>query len=415
MFIRTLPPSSKMINPLLSIFKKFKWKKLILIIVQNETYLRMESEFIEKSKKLNLTITNKIYLNPSFNQFEMNNKIQQLISETHHLTRIYVLFTGTSISIQLTKQLYFKQPKIFNEFLLISLIYDEIYSSFDEQNKFNDLILKELKDYNFNGTPIYDALTIITPYASVNLNYNDFLKQILEKSTNSKPSRYDALAYDSVLIYANALNKTLSNNGSSTDSQQIINYILNQTYESKFGFCDHIDLNGDADGNYSVLIFKKNSKRIKLIQIDSENQPYFNNLQQVARFRRLKESDFFKILIDEEAGDWNLKIYNIQDEPKCGFNGENCRTQIYLVIFAFAFSLFIIFMIFFWFLIKFLKDHEEIEAKHWKINLNDVHILDVDKNQDKLEVIKAIKVKFLFFSNYFKIIFKLVIFKSNLI
>uniref|UniRef100_A0A182MJ61 Receptor ligand binding region domain-containing protein n=1 Tax=Anopheles culicifacies TaxID=139723 RepID=A0A182MJ61_9DIPT len=65
-----------------------------------------------------------------------------------------------------------------------------------------------------------------------------------------------AYLYDAVHLYANALMQVLLSGGSPKNGSAIIEAIKGRAYMSAMGYLVHIDENGDATGNYTILARK---------------------------------------------------------------------------------------------------------------------------------------------------------------
>lgn len=55
------------------------------------------------------------------------------------------------------------------------------------------------------------------------------------------------------MIYARAITEVLELGGDITNGKEVMNRIFNRSYHSIQGFDVHIDANGDAEGNYTVI------------------------------------------------------------------------------------------------------------------------------------------------------------------
>ena len=150
-------------------------------------------------------------------------------------------------------------------------------------------------------------------------------------------SIYAAHLYDSVILYAKALNQSIHNRESSSgeiidiskiarDGREITNNIIKMGgYKSISGNYIHIDATGNSEGNYTAFSVKrKNYTTINKIsgfnftcgyypvevggwsQIQNQNQ----NSEYVLRYNPLYNIEWIN--------------YKPVDEPHCGYDGSKC-------------------------------------------------------------------------------------------
>ena len=376
-----------MVGPLLAFLKKFDWKQFVLIVASNETNLRIKNELLKQAAKHNLTIS-RTYSIDSFYSC-ITDQLKRIVEESCDRTRIYVLLANSLVSIDLIKYLHRIRPKVFRQYAVVLLDYDIVYSSVDEQNYFNSLIDR---GGGGNGFSIYNALFVITPSPATSADFDSFCERVanrtrsLEATRSPRHNMLAALAFDSVMIYANALARALASKANSTEGQQLVAQIRNRTYRSALGFDVRLDSNGDAEGRYVVLTLSGNDSLLNKSRW--RNQPFFANFEQVAIFLKAENSSLPTVHFLKPS--WLINKRQLRDEPECGFGNEKCRKKILLLITAFI-ILFVLLMIGLCGLLKYLI-HAELDIKHWKIDFNDVSVLAIDKNQDCHDVVKTIKV-----------------------
>ncbi|KAK3591719.1 hypothetical protein CHS0354_019484, partial [Potamilus streckersoni] len=165
------------------------------------------------------------------------------------------------------------------------------------------------------------SLLVITPSPPINPNYEDF--KAIVSSYGEKPpfnfpnpfkklrvvSVFAAYLYDAMMLYAEAATAVLNEGGSLTNGTAIIQKICGKTYTGIQGHLSHIDENGDAEGNYTLLSRK---------EIESNLSKY--SMQPVGYFEMDTAIPIFK---PQRAIDWVSGSPPI-DEPPCGYRGERC-------------------------------------------------------------------------------------------
>ncbi|KAK2159123.1 hypothetical protein LSH36_158g05005 [Paralvinella palmiformis] len=111
---------------------------------------------------------------------------------------------------------------------------------------------------------------------------------------------YASYLYDSVLLYARALNETLAEGGDPTNGKTIIAKIRDSSYTSIQGCLQYIDENGDAEGNYTILA--------RLPYDDA-----YSNYSMLPAFK----------LFHDKTIHWVSERPPL-DEPPCGYRGQKC-------------------------------------------------------------------------------------------
>ncbi|CAG2168082.1 unnamed protein product, partial [Oppiella nova] len=223
----------------------------------------------------------------------------------------------------------------------------------------------------------FRAVYMITPTAPINSNYTDF-KQEVNKRSRLSPFNipfhphitiqvpiYAGLAYDAVMIYANALTRVLSMGGSILNGSAILEAIKRKSYKSILGFEVMIDESGDAEGNYTLLALNSRDGDRSMRPVGAF---YHNN------------SDLPTLRLEEDI-DW------IGDgpplaEPHCGFEGEYCEyKRDWKLIFIFSISSFIV-LIAAVFIFRHYRYEHKLTRLLWKIDMKEVIVLNTNSDSD---------------------------------
>ncbi|XP_067647261.1 receptor-type guanylate cyclase Gyc76C-like isoform X2 [Eurosta solidaginis] len=143
-------------------------------------------------------------------------------------------------------------------------------------------------------------------------------------------SIYAAYLYDSVKLYAWALDKLLRleerlltddviYDVASNGSRIIETIIKNRTYKSISGATIKIDQNGDSEGNFSVLAYKPHKHYF------SDNVSCNFHMVPVAYFQQGEDIPEYKLINGSVRVDWPSGADRPFDEPMCGFANELCK------------------------------------------------------------------------------------------
>ncbi|XP_053624913.1 receptor-type guanylate cyclase Gyc76C isoform X2 [Plodia interpunctella] len=116
-----------------------------------------------------------------------------------------------------------------------------------------------------------------------------------------------AWLHDAVWVYARALAAVLRRGESPRDGRAIAAYMRNNTYRSIMGYWVHMDENGDAEGNYTLL------------SMDPSQPP---GLYPLAVLH--KSSPEVRFLREQKWPGGKIPV----SEPPCGFRGEKCVSHV---------------------------------------------------------------------------------------
>lgn len=392
-FARTEPPDTQVTKSVIALLLHYDWNKFTIIAEKEWSTVAKSLE--EQANKHNFTINH--HKRVEDGHVCCTERLPccqvgrwfQLIQETKNMTRIYI-FLGTALSLWDFMTSMQSQRLLDNgEYMVIFV--DMTYSQKEAQRYLwrpDDLnTLKnclEPKDFLKKARSL--LVVVSTPPAQ---NYEEFIKKvreynikepfnfvtpelfITEKFQKHVPI-HAAYLYDSVKLYARALDQLLRNNPESTleeivsNGTQIIETIIkNHTYQSVSGAVIKLDKDGDSEGNFSVLALKKDPFRLFNFSCDYQMKP-------VGQFQQ-GETLVYR---PSEAMDWPGKN-KPEAEPGCGFLNEHCpQDDMHLrsiiaagVLAALLFCATVVTISIY----RRWKIEQEIEGLLWKIDPNEIH------------------------------------------
>lgn len=157
---------------------------------------------------------------------------------------VYVLLSDTYALVDFARLMQERLLLDTGKYVIISVEEEEVY----DPNKKKQYISREFEshlDQLDNPLP-FRAVYMITPTAPINPNYSEFQEEVNNRSrmypfnipyhpfiTIQVPI-YAGLAYDAVMIYANALTQVLSRGGSVLNGSAILEAIKRKSYKSIF-------------------------------------------------------------------------------------------------------------------------------------------------------------------------------------
>ncbi|KAG8041150.1 hypothetical protein G9C98_002138 [Cotesia typhae] len=387
-FARTEPPDRQASKSVIALLLHYGWTKFS--IITEKDWSLVADQLVTQAVNNNLTINHFKIVEDRHKCCEdklvcCQNVWFQLIQETKNMTRIYV-FMGPSPS--LIELMYAMQ----NQRLLDNGEYMD--NNFLGPSELNTL--KNCLDINHFLKRARSLLVVaLTPPLQ---SYENFTEKVQEY-TRKEPfkftvpelfnysnfekyiSIYAAYLYDSVKLYATALDQLLREQPEREIDEIVSNgtliiqtIIRRHTYQSVSGQTIKLDYQGDSEGNFSVLALKKEHFHF----IDALNSLPVNftcdyQMKPVGLFQQ-GEALVYR---PSESMEWPGKN-KPEAEPGCGFLNEHCPkddTHGYSIIAAaiLAIILFCVAVITMS-IYRRWKIEQEIEGLLWKIDPSDIHV-----------------------------------------
>lgn len=160
--------------------------------------------------------------------------------------------------------------------------------------------------------------------------YGPLVPRAAMKSEASAEAIY---AYDAIQVLANAMTRAYSESKSQNiNGSQVMKHLLASPYQSILGNTQRIDENGDADGTFDFIAFKKGIGMQLVARFDSDNCPEIVAGQ---------KNDLCFSYLSNQSVEWHNGHKPI-DEPECGLDNEYCdeiTNWVQLIFLAVCFAL----------------------------------------------------------------------------
>ncbi|XP_059220787.1 guanylate cyclase 32E [Stomoxys calcitrans] len=395
-FARTLAPASKVSKSVISLLSAFHWQKFAIVVSSKPVWgAGVATAIQELAESENFTITHFRKISDYVPIENTLTKMQKIIDETYTTTRIYV-FIGEHIAmVDFVRCMQMRKLLDDGDYIIIS-VDDEIYDSKRRVNvmerTYLDPYIKKEKSKSLDKNSFRSVIKISMTYPQ-NPDIREKCTKIKEYSRkhpflvpyherifeNISVPIYALHLYDSVQIYAKAITEIVQAGGNIYDGRQVMTRIFNRSYHSIQGFDVHIDSNGDAEGNYSVISLQSDSN-----SLNKANSLAKMSMQPVGYFVYKKQSSTpeFRYIKPDRPIQW-LKGRPPLCEPLCGFHGELCKRKKldwrYMTSGSF-FGLFIVIAAIF--LIKHYRYEQTLAGLLWKIDMKDVTIINMESTCD---------------------------------
>uniref|UniRef100_A0A182J455 Guanylate cyclase n=1 Tax=Anopheles atroparvus TaxID=41427 RepID=A0A182J455_ANOAO len=412
-FARTEPPDTQVTKSIISLLTYYGWRKFSIIHEQLWKNVATSLETQAARNDLKVNHVEMVFDNYKCCQDDMDccrsGYWYTVIQKTMNRTRIYVFLGSSNQLVDMMTTMDGMQLFAKGEYLVISA--DMMTYSPKLSQKYlwrAEKPVKECKDLpgNFEKRsksllvvvasepqPTFEAFTNkVREYTSKEpfffkqpLLFNAFLKYV---------SIYAAYLYDSVKLYAWALDKLLKEEQQhrpltsdvirdvASNGTKIIQTIINnRTYHSIAGATIKIDDYGDSEGNFSVLALKREDYKEDNFSCEYQLRPVAHfqmrqpqNLNDTGQHRNYEIPEF-KLSKVGSTIDW-AGSDRPMDEPSCGFMNEHCMkddTHIMSMVIAGVLAL-ILFCagVITMSIYRKWKIELEIEGLLWKIDPGDI-------------------------------------------
>ncbi|XP_063821635.1 speract receptor isoform X1 [Ostrinia nubilalis] len=172
-----------------------------------------------------------------------------------------------------------------------------------------------------------------------------------------------AWLHDAVWVYARALVAALNTGDNPRDGRAIAAYMRNTTYHSVMGYWVHMDENGDAEGNYTLL------------SIDPSRPP---GLYPLAVLHKSHPEVRFLRELKWPGGHVPLS------EPPCGFRGEKCVSHVGAWALGASGATLVLLALAALALYRGWRYEQELDSLLWKIDFRDLHLPDEEQSTNNL-------------------------------
>ncbi|KAM3963592.1 receptor-type guanylate cyclase Gyc76C [Aphomia sociella] len=402
-FARLEPPDTQAPKSVISLLRYYRWNKFS--IVYEESWVTVALTLENHAKKNNMTVNHQRPVIDGFKCCEEKLTCcapgfwYQFIQDTKNRTRIYVFLGSTSGLIDMMTAMESLQLFVNGEYMVIfvdmmtyspkdSLKY--LIKTEDRGSKkvvcpntkeFRKLSQSLLVVVSSEPTGSYEQFTAKVGLYNSKKPFQFPLPAVFENKFNKFVSIYAAYLYDSVKLYATALDKVIREDTKkdeltytklmsiATNGSRIVAKMIESTpFKSVSGMSIRLDERADSEGNFSVLAFKPYTFSDGDINCSHTMIPVGHFQQSTRQYPEYKLNPRLPI-------DWPDSV-KPEDEPSCGFLNEKCPkddSQITSLVVAgtLAVTLFCALVVTISIYRKW-KIEQEIEGLLWKIDLHEI-------------------------------------------
>ncbi|XP_071105845.1 receptor-type guanylate cyclase Gyc76C-like [Haliotis cracherodii] len=370
-FARTFPPATQVTKSIISLLLHFKWHRYTLVVGSSHQDQTIANKLSELSKRHNITINKRMKYKEPHIPVITGNPFPGIVDETYIGTRVYVFLGEVNGVVDLMTNLYDRGLLDTGDYIVIYVD----HNTFDSKDPLK--YFKRTMDI-FNDTRNLEAsrsLLVVTYSPPSDPTYVEFQRQVNRYNEmppfdfpdpfkSKKITVFAAYLYDAVMLYADALKEVLRKNGSHSNGTAIINCIRDRSFTSVQGYLSHIDANGDAEGNYTVLARAQYKSYFSEYSMRPVGHFHIEGSSLIPNFR----------LFDGKEIDWILG-HPPRDEPECGYLAERCippKHYTVEIVFGVLGGMMFVVIIILLVIYRNWRYEQEIAGLLWKIDINDL-------------------------------------------
>lgn len=400
-FARLEPPGAQATKSVISLLRYYRWNKFSILYEESWVTVALTLENI--AKKNNMTVNHQRPVIDAHKCCEEKLTCcapgfwYQFIQDTKNRTRIYVFLGSSSGLIEMMTAMEYHQLFANGQYMVIFVD----MMTYSPKEALNYLIKTEDRGITKVSCPNTEEFKkraqslLVVVSSEPSSSYEDFTKRVRKYNSlepfkfpdvfgdlfNKFVSIYAAYLYDSVKLYAKALDEIIKEDTATeyltypklmtiaTNGSRIVKKMIKSSpYKSISGMSISLDEKADSEGNFSVLAYKPIKDHEGVVNCSYSMIPVGHFQQSSKGFPEYKLNPHLPI-------DWpdNVKP---EDEPSCGFLNEKCPkddSQITSLVVAgtLAVTLFCALVVTISIYRKW-KIEQEIEGLLWKIDTAEI-------------------------------------------
>ncbi|XP_055624109.1 speract receptor isoform X2 [Toxorhynchites rutilus septentrionalis] len=388
-FARTRPPDLQICKSVVSLLLAYNWTQVTFFYRASD-----DEEYDAVAETLKITLkSNGVRIRSTrtwstiYHHGYSPNPFDRLVEETFVDTRIYLVLGHHDEHIGLLVSLKRKELLAGGEYFVVGVDLEQYDAALP--NKYLHGLLQT--------EPDKDAVQALQHYLGVvpsaPVKFEEFAAKV-NKYLELPPFNYRnplvyfggvkqiraeaAYLYDAVHLYANALLRVLLEGGNPKNGTAIIEATKGRAYMSAMGYLTHIDENGDAAGNYTILARKpfasaSSGREFGLFPIGRFSAPNTEHVPDIKLF---------------DAIDWAGSGPPIA-EPPCGFRGEKCISYTGEISAGVAGGALLLLGVVSLVLYRNWRYEQELDSLLWKVDFKDIQMHENEKESTGQKLTRA--------------------------
>ncbi|XP_066906128.1 guanylate cyclase 32E [Halyomorpha halys] len=383
-FARTRPPDTQISKSVAATLLAFNWTQVTFFYLNSS-----ESDMTPIAETILTTldgagvkVLDVATWSPVYHHGYMDNPFTAMVERTYMNTRIYLILGQYYEHLGLLVALEEKNLFDKGEYWVVGVDIDQ----YDEQqpDKYLQGLLQDEADPRaVRGFRCYLGVT-----PSPSKGFENFTK-VVNSYMEGPPFNYPnpvrsiggvktiraeaAYLYDAVQLYVQAVVEALESGEDHRNGTAIIARLKRRHYHSAMGYMVYMDENGDAEGNYTLLVRRAGpTGKYGLYPVG------------VYTYRSGQSNPLPELHLTSDI-EWVNGEVPIA-EPPCGFTGEKCISHTMEIAGGVAGASLVLLIVVSLIIYRNLKYEQELDSLLWKIDFKDILLSEGTDDKDKTKV-----------------------------
>uniref|UniRef100_A0A1B0EWC7 Guanylate cyclase n=2 Tax=Lutzomyia longipalpis TaxID=7200 RepID=A0A1B0EWC7_LUTLO len=392
-FARTRPPDTQISKSVLSLLMAYNWTRVTFLYLDSEDneFGAVAETIVSTLEAAGVRVHMILTWNTIYHHGYSKSPFDDLVELSFTDTRIYLIlghyYEHLGLLLSLEKRGLLEQ----GEYFVVGIDIEQYDTS--DPGKYLKGLLQDEKDQR--AEKAFRSYMAIVPSAPV--AFNDFaikVNKFMELPPFNFPNPLNhiggvkqiraeaAYLYDAVHLYTKALIRVMRNGANPRNGSHIIDAIKGSNYLSAMGYLVHMDENGDAAGNYTVLALGRERSRIP-----KDSNRTIVGLYPLGTFSKLA-GDRVPDLQLSRTMNWLSGKPPIA-EPQCGFRGEKCISYTGEISAGIAGVALLLLGIVSLVLYRNWKYEQELDSLLWKVDYKEIQMHESDKENNGQKLTRA--------------------------
>ncbi|KAL7734949.1 hypothetical protein ACLKA6_011215 [Drosophila palustris] len=392
-FARTRPPDTQISKSVVALLLAFNWTQVSFLYLDDASsqYQPVAETILNTLSGAGVTVRDIRTWNTIYHHGFMANPFDALVEQTHANTRIYLVLGHYYEHVGLMVSLQRRGLLAQGEYFVVGIDIEQ-YDPAKPEKYLRGMLMEKVEPL---AAVAFQSYLGIVPTAPVSFaTFANEVNKYMERAPFNFPnplglfgaakqiSAEAAYLYDAVHLYANALLSVLEAGGRPKNGSAIVAAIKGSRYLSAMGYHVYIDENGDAAGNYTVLVRgrvrnNRNQTVLGLMPAGTFSHKSFNSSNS-------SNNDALPDLNMYRRIDW-VGGARPAAAPRCGFGGENCVNYTGEISAGIAGGALLLLGLVSLVLYRNWRYEQELDSLLWKIDFREVQVHENEREQQSLK------------------------------
>lgn len=392
-FARTRPPDTQISKSVVALLLAFNWTQVSFLYLDDASsqYQPVAETILNTLSGAGVTVRDIRTWNTIYHHGFMVNPFDALVEQTHANTRIYLVLGHYYEHVGLMVSLQQRGLLSHGEYFVVGIDIEQ-YDPARPEKYLRGMLMEKVEPL---AAQAFQSYLGIVPTAPVSFaTFANEVNKYMEREPFNFPnplglfggakqiSAEAAYLYDAVHLYANALMSVLADGGKPKNGTAIVAALKGSRYLSAMGYHVYIDENGDAAGNYTVLVRGtvrniRNQTVLGLMPAGTFSHKSFNSSNS-SNNDALPDLNLYRRI------DWVGGVRPAA-APRCGFGGENCVNYTGEISAGIAGGALLLLGLVSLVLYRNWRYEQELDSLLWKIDFREVQVHENEREQQSLK------------------------------